>query len=187
MKQLINIISIVFLLTSKSVHGQIKSDPFIKLIQPTKENQVVKSSKQYIVGSTCKTCSLTINNNTVKVYASGAFAYEINLITGDTSIIITATNSDNKVVSKKINYNYTLPKPADTVKTLSIASIEIFPEGNLYVKAGDRIKFKVKALPNCRVLANGTIPLYEMPTSIQNKMPGIYQGEYMVKETDSFL
>ncbi|MBK7307061.1 MAG: N-acetylmuramoyl-L-alanine amidase [Chitinophagaceae bacterium] len=49
---------------------------------------------------------------------------------------------------------------------------------------GDRIKFKVKALTGCTVFANGNIPLYEM---LQNKMPGIYQGEYVVKETDSFL
>jgi len=42
----------------------------------------------------------------------------------------------------------------------------------------------VKALTGCTVRANGNIPLFEMPN---NKMPGIYQGEYVVKETDSFL
>ncbi|MBK7308311.1 MAG: hypothetical protein IPI88_15675 [Chitinophagaceae bacterium] len=77
-----------------------------------------------------------------------------------------------------------MPPPPDTVKTLDIASIETFPEGNLFVMPGDRIKFKVKALTGCTVFANGNIPLYEM---FQNKMPGIYQGEYVVKETDSFL
>lgn len=161
--------------------------PFIKLVQPTKENQVVKSSKQYVLGSTCKTCSLTINNSPIKVYATGAFAYEINLNIGDTSFILMATNAENKSVTKKINYNYSLPKLADTVKTLSIATIDIYPEGNLYVKAGDKLKIKVKALPNCKVMANGNIALYEMPTSAQNKMLGIYQGEYVVKETDSFF
>ena len=49
---------------------------------------------------------------------------------------------------------------------------------------GDRIKFKVKALTGCSVFANGNIPLYEM---LKNKMPGMYQGEYVVKEQDSFL
>jgi N-acetylmuramoyl-L-alanine amidase len=70
------------------------------------------------------------------------------------------------------------------VKTLDIASIETFPEGNLFVMPGDHIIFKVKALTGCTVFANGNIPLYEM---LKNKMPGIYQGEYVVKETDSFL
>ncbi len=183
------IIIICFLIfgANKFCLAQATQSPFIKLVQPTKENQIVKSAKQYVVGSTCKTCSLTINNNPVKVYATGAFAYEVNLNIGDTTFIINAANAENKLVTKILKYSYSLPKPADTVKTLSIASIEIFPEGNLYVKAGDRIKFKVKALPNCKVLANGIIPLYEMPTTTQNKTPGIYQGEYMVKETDSFF
>ncbi|HMX81455.1 MAG TPA: N-acetylmuramoyl-L-alanine amidase, partial [Ferruginibacter sp.] len=60
----------------------------------------------------------------------------------------------------------------------------MIPEGNLYVRPGDRIKFRVKALSGCKVTVNRSIALYEMPN---NKMPGIYQGEYQVKETDSFL
>jgi N-acetylmuramoyl-L-alanine amidase len=172
---------------SKLSFCQTTQSPFIKLVQPTKENLVVKSSKQFLVGSTCKTCSLTINNNSVKVYPTGAFAYEVNINVGDTIFTLVATNTENKSVSKKITYSYSLPTLPDTVKTLTIASIAVLPEGNLYVKPGDRIKFKVKALPNCNVVVNGTIPLYEMPTSTQNKTPGIYQGEYVVKETDSFL
>jgi N-acetylmuramoyl-L-alanine amidase len=66
---------------------------------------------------------------------------------------------------------------------LDIASIETFPEGNLMLQPGDKIKFKVKALTGCKVIAGKNMPLYEMPVA----MPGIYQGEYTVKETDSFL
>lgn len=181
------LLTLILLLNSFFTFCQNVEKPFIKLAEPTKENLVVKSSKQYIVGSTCKTCSLTINNNTVKVYATGAFAYEVNLNAGDTLFTILATSTDNKSISKKINYSYTLPKPADTVKTLTITNIDVFPDENLYVKAGDKIKFKVKGLPNCKVVVNNTIPLYEMPTSTQNKISGIYQGEYIVKETDSFF
>ena len=46
--------------------------------------------------------------------------------------------------TKKIVYNYTPPLPPDTVKTLAIPNIDVYPDGNLDVKAGDRIKFKVK-------------------------------------------
>ncbi len=184
MKQIFILLLMVWANVSNS---QTVDNPFIKLVQPTKENLVVKSSKQFLVGSTCKTCSLTINNNPVKVYATGAFAYEVNLNAGDTAFTLIATNSEIKSASKKITYSYSLPTLPDTVKTLTITNIAVLPEGNLYVKPGDRIKFKVKALPNCNVVVNGTIPLYEMPTSTQNKTPGIYQGEYVVKETDSFL
>jgi N-acetylmuramoyl-L-alanine amidase len=158
--------------------------PFIKLVEPTKTPVNVKASRSFIVGSTCKTCNLTINGTAVKVYPTGAFAYELNLKPGDTAFTLIAFTAPDKSVNKKLQYRYTLPPPPDTVKVLDIVSIETFPEGNLFVMPGDRIQFKVKALKGCTVIANGNIPLYEMPN---NKMPGIYQGEYVVKETDSFL
>jgi N-acetylmuramoyl-L-alanine amidase len=163
--------------------AQTGEKPFIKLVDPEKEINAVKSSRHFIVGSTCKTCSLTVNGQAVKVYATGAFAYEVNLKTGDTSFIIESITAEDKTIIKKLKYSYTLPAPPDTVKILDIASIETFPEGNLLLQPGDKIKFKVKALKGCKVIVGKNIPLYEMPVA----MPGIYQGEYTVKETDSFL
>ena len=137
-----------------------------------------------MVGSTCKSCGLSINDQPVKVYPTGAFAFELNLKPGDTAFNLVAFFPPDRTTVKRITYTYTLPPPPDTVKTLEIAGIETFPEGNLFVQAGDRIKFRVKALTGCKVMANQHIQLWEMPN---NKMPGIYQGEYVVKETDSFL
>ncbi|MEO6254996.1 MAG: N-acetylmuramoyl-L-alanine amidase [Ferruginibacter sp.] len=165
------------------VNGQ-ADKPFIKLVEPTKTDISTKAARQYIVGSTCSTCNLNINGQPVKVFPTGAFAYELNLKPGDTSFNLLAFTAPDKTVNKKLSYAYALPAPPDTVKTLDIASIETFPEGNLFVMPGDRIKFKVKALSGSKVVANGNIPLYEMQ---KNKMPGIYQGEYVVKETDNFL
>lgn len=158
--------------------------PFIKLVEPAKIQINVKASKNFIVGSTCKTCNLNINGHEVKVYPTGAFAYELNLKPGDTVFNLIAFTAPDKSVNKKLTYNYTVPPPPDTVKLLDIATIETLPEGNLFVMPGDRIKFKVKALTGCTVVANGHVMLYEMTN---NKMPGMYQGEYVVKETDSFL
>jgi len=157
--------------------------PFIKLVGPTSEQNMVRAARQFIVGSTCKSCALSINEQQVKVYGSGAFAYELNLRPGDTSFTMVAFFPPDRTATKTIAYNFTVPPSPDTVKTLDIASIETFPEGNLFVMPGDRIKFKVKALSGATVTANRNIPLYEMPVS----MPGIYQGEYVVKETDDFL
>lgn len=157
--------------------------PFIKLVEPTKEANSVKSSRQFLVGRTCKGCNLTINGKEAKVYPTGAFAYELNLQPGDTSFNMVAFAAPANLVTKIIKYNYTLPPPPDTVKTLEIKTIETFPEGNLYVRPGDVIRFKIKTLTGCTVTANNNIPLYEIPGSL----PGIYQGEYVVKETDSFL
>ena len=159
-------------------------NPFIKLVEPLKAAVNTKTSRNFIVGSTCRTCNLTINGQTVKVYPTGAFAYEVNLKPGDTVFNLIAFTAPDKSTNKKLNFNYSLPAAPDTVKTLDIATIETVPEGNLFVMPGDRIKFKVKALKGCTVVANGNIPLYEM---LKNKMPGMYQGEYVVKESDSFL
>ena len=57
--------------------------PFIKLVEPTSEQNNVKASRQYIVGSTCKSCGLSINDQPVKVYPSGGFAFELNLKPGE--------------------------------------------------------------------------------------------------------
>jgi N-acetylmuramoyl-L-alanine amidase len=175
------ILTVQLLLATAFAFAQTTDKPFIKLVEPARENNAVKASRNFLVGSTCKNCSLTINGNDVKVYATGAFAYEVNLKVGDTAFNLIA--SSGQAVTKKIMYNYTLPAPPDTVKILDIASIETFPEGNLMLQPGDKIKFKVKALTGCKVVAAKDIPLYEMPVT----MPGIYQGEYVVKGKDSFL
>ena len=182
-----NILLVLILFIGGRAVGQNGEKPFIHLQDPPKEKNSVKTSRQFVVGSTCKNCSLTINSQPVKVYATGAFAYELNLKPGDTSFNLIAVSGPDRSANKILQYAYSLPKPPDTVKTLEIATIETLPEGNLFVQPGDRIKIKVKTLTGCTVTANGTIPLYEMPVTTTSGMPGIYQGEYVVKETDSFL
>lgn len=167
------------------VFSQSENKPFIRLTNPYQINNAISSSRQFIIGSTCKNCVVTINDKTIKVYPTGAFAFELNLLPGETTIHLLA-EAGKKSVTKKINYTYSLPRPAEPVKTLSIESIKTFPEGNLILKPGDPIQFRVKALPNCVATVMGNTSLYELPLSPTNSMPGIYQGEYVVKETDSF-
>jgi N-acetylmuramoyl-L-alanine amidase len=177
------ILTFCFLIITITVFTQNADKPFIKLVEPLKEKNIIKTPRNFLIGSTCKNCTLTVNGTQVKVYSTGAFAYEINLKPGDTAFNIIAFATAGQPVTKTIFYSYTLPAAPDTVKNLDIASIEIFPDGNLLVQPGDKIKFKVKTLTGCKVIAGKNIPLYEMPVT----MPGIYQGEYVVKETDSFL
>ena len=167
------------------VFSQSENKPFIRLTNPYQINNTISSSRQFIIGSTCKNCVVTINDKTIKVYPTGAFAFELNLLPGETTIHLLA-EAGKKSVTKKIKYTYSLPRPAEPVKTLSIESIKTFPEGNLILKPGDPIQFRVKALPNCVATVMGNTSLYELPLSPTNSMPGIYQGEYVVKETDSF-
>jgi N-acetylmuramoyl-L-alanine amidase len=176
---------IFFLFFNQIIKAQ--ENPFIKLVEITKEKNTVKSARQFIIGSTCKTCTIQINNNLVKVYNTGAFAYEVNLTPSvDTNFVITATNTANKVAARNIGFLYTKPAPAEATKTLAIESIETFPDGDLIVTAGDKIQFKVKGFPGCTMATINGAVLYEMPTSQTKGMAGIYQGEYVVKPTDNF-
>ncbi len=179
---------IVFsLLFAVQCFGQTSDNPFIHLQEPAKEKIAVKSSRQFVVGSTCKTCSFTINGQAVKVYPTGAFAYELNLHPGDSILNLIAFSAPGKSVTKKLTYTYALPLAPDTVRVLDIVSLETFPEGNLFVQPGDRVRIRAKALPGCTVTAWKDISLFEMPTGKGQTMPGIYQGEYTVKPGDSLL
>ncbi len=128
-----------------------------------------------------------INAEKVKVYPTGAFAYEINLREGDTAFTLVAISGAGKSVSKRLFYNYSLPAPPEPVKQPGIESIRTWPEGDLILKAGDEIQFTVKAYPQSNVRVMGHTVLYEQPTSNAKGMPGIYQGVFRVSEKDSFV
>jgi N-acetylmuramoyl-L-alanine amidase len=179
------LISICFFCIGQS-GAQTANPPFIKLTEPLKESNSVSSSRQFIIGSTCKDCSLLIAGEKVKVYATGGFAFEINLREGDTAFTIVAIASSGKSTSKRLFYTYRAPKPAEPVKEPGIERIQTFPEGDLLLQPGDQVQFRVKAYPGCTVTAMGNTTLYELPVSNSNGMPGIYQGTYTVSATDSF-
>jgi len=176
----------LLILCCKGVFSQNNDQPFLKLVNPSKITNTVFSSRQFIIGSTCKTCRILINEKPVKVYSTGAFALELNLSPGDADFNIRAEGR-SKTTSKKLSYTYTVPQPAQPVKSLAIENIQTYPEGNLVLQPGDRIKFKVKALPGCTVKTINETLLNEMPVTSTKGMPGIYQGEYVVKATDSFF
>ena len=177
----------VFLLVLETLNisAQNNDKAFIRLAAPARETNATGSSKQFISGATCKTCRLTINNKHVKVYPTGAFAYELDLKPGVNQFNIEAEGRNKSTASKKILYNFSLPV-RDTVKELDIVSIKTFPEGDLVLSPGDKIKFRVKALPSCIVMVDNTIPLFELPTNAANPVPGFYQGEYSIKDTDIY-
>ncbi len=166
--------------------SQQATEPFIKTVNPTQANNKVSAARQFIIGSTCKDCTLSINGVAVNVYASGAFAYELNLMEGDTSFNMIANGTSGKIITKKISYTVKYPEKELPVSTDSIAWIQTYPSGNLVLKPGDIIEFKVKALPASKVIVLDNVPLYEMPLTATNGMAGIYQGSYTIKPTDDF-
>jgi N-acetylmuramoyl-L-alanine amidase len=178
------ILSLILLFSAAVLNAQ--DNPFIKPVNPLREKTSVTSSRQFIIGSTCKTCTVTINDVPAKVWSTGAIAYEVNLAAGDSSFKIVSTNPAGKTNSKTISFTYTVPKPAEPVKVLAIESIQTFPEGNLVLMPGDKIRFRVKAFPGANVVTINNTTLYEIPATQAKGMTGIYQGEYIIKATDNF-
>jgi N-acetylmuramoyl-L-alanine amidase len=174
---------IILLLTASTSIGQ---TPAIRLIQPYSATTTVNSARQFIIGSVEKNSALSINGETVRVYPTGAFVHELNLKAGSTSVELKAVQPGGRESYKTIRYVYELPPAPKPVGSFDIESIQIFPEGNLILRAGDRISFKVKALPGQSVSALGFVPLYERPVTTSEPMAGIYQGSYTLLETDSF-
>jgi N-acetylmuramoyl-L-alanine amidase len=166
---------------------QIKSDPFIKLTDPLSEVNFVTTAQKFIIGSTCKTCTLTINNNDVKVFPTGAFVYELTLPEGESNYTISAKTTAGKPISKTLTFTYSIPKEEQPTENINIDRIQTLPEGNLMLKPGDAISFKVKAKSGCTITTFGNTRFFEMPDSVSKGMIGIYQGKYVIQPSDTFI
>ncbi len=162
-----------------------QNTPFIKLVYPSRADVVIGTGKQFVSGATCKSCLLSINGQPVKVYKTGSFAVQLDLGNKDTILQVISANEKGNSTSKTLKYTAAPKAKLDSIKSLAIAEIQIFPEGNLYVRPGDKIAFKVKAQSGGKLVGYRNTPLYEMPSSHQAF--GMYQGEYIVQATDSFL
>ncbi len=160
-------------------------NPSLTIKQPAASNNKVSSAKQFIIGSTCADCTVTINNMPVKVYSTGSFALQINVQSADSNFVVSSTNDKNKTVSKIVNFSYQAPQAEKPVTSTSIEYIKISPDGNLVVSAGDKIDIKVKALPGSK-LTTVFGELNELPLSQTGGMAGIYNASYIFKEGDAF-
>lgn len=160
---------------------------FLKLVTPAKTQNSVTASRQFITGTICKGCSLTINDAEVKVWGTGAFAAEVNLKLGDTSFQLIAIDKKGLKESQKLFYNYQLPAKEKEVTTANVEYWRIEPQGDLLLKAGDRLKMTIKTLPGSVVKLENGFELMEVPVKDSTGIRGIYNGEYVVKEKDALL
>jgi N-acetylmuramoyl-L-alanine amidase len=160
--------------------------PAIRLIQPYSATTTVTNARQFVIGSVEKNAVLSINGESARLYPTGAFVHELKLKTGTTEVELKATLPGGRQSSKTIRYVYEQPPTPKPVSSFDIESIQVLPEGNLVLEAGDRIAFRVKAQPGQTVTALGFVPLYERPVTTAEPMAGIYQGSYTLQETDSF-
>jgi N-acetylmuramoyl-L-alanine amidase len=160
---------------------------FLKLVTPSKNENKVTASKQFITGTTCKTCSLIINDSSVKVWPTGAFAFQLNLKLGDTSVRLIATDTNGYKSTERVFYSYQLSAKEKEVTTNTVEYWKIEPQGDLLLKPGDVLKMTLKTLPGSVVKLENNIDFKEMPVKDSSGVKGIYKAEYVVKEKDELL
>ncbi|HUX85151.1 MAG TPA: N-acetylmuramoyl-L-alanine amidase [Chitinophagaceae bacterium] len=163
-----------------------QSDPFIRITQPLDSHLEVTGSPNYVAGSTCRGCVLTLNGDPVRLYPTGAFAIQLDLVPGDTMFNFEATLPGKKL-ARRLYYDYAPVPPEQTDSIFGISQITTFPEGNLELSPGDVIRIRVKGYPGCKATWLDGQPLYEQPPSMEGGIGGIYQGSYTVKLGDSLL
>ncbi len=166
--------------------AQKNDKPALRLVSPSKTNITVSSARQFITGTTCTGCLLTINGTPVKVYTTGSFAYGATLKPGQNSFFLRLDNG-KKVTEQYITFEYAIPAPPRASDSFRIDQFSVEPEGDLALPAGETIKLRVKAKPGCTVLLNGKYKMPELPASQARGMAGIYQLNYKLKEEDSLL
>ncbi|WP_109695118.1 N-acetylmuramoyl-L-alanine amidase [Chitinophaga deserti] len=160
---------------------------FLRLTQPGKSNNSVSAARQFLVGATCKSCQVFVNDEPQKVYPTGAFAIEVTLREGGNEFLLKSIGPNGDSTQRSVWYSYNIPQAPQPVSSVSIASIQTFPAGNLTVAPGDIIRIRVKAIPGGTVRLGDAITLSELPVSDHQTMPGIYQGTYTVQCADPLI
>ncbi|MBX9782117.1 MAG: N-acetylmuramoyl-L-alanine amidase [Chitinophagaceae bacterium] len=160
---------------------------FLKLVSPNKNEQKVTASRQFITGTTCKECTLTANDSAVKVWPTGAFAVQLNLKTGDSSIKLIATDAKGFKSTQTVFYSYQVAAKEKEVTTNTVEYWRIEPQGDLLLKPGDILKMTLKTVPGSVVKLENGFELKEVPVKDSTGVKGIYKAEYVIKSGDDLL
>ncbi|PUZ28163.1 hypothetical protein DCC81_01390 [Chitinophaga parva] len=159
----------------------------IFLVQGNRERVNVTTPRQFLSGHVCPSCRLWLNNDSIHVYPTGAFATAMNLKQGQNVYTLRCTDTLGRSASRTIYYYYTpLPPPVAT-GALRVDYMGISPAGNLWVSEGDTLRIRVKGLPGCQATWINGEPLQELPASRSGGIPGYYEGAYIIQAADSFL
>jgi N-acetylmuramoyl-L-alanine amidase len=174
------IILILFLiLFGSKLHAQ----PELRLVSG--QQDTVRNARHFFRGMTTPNSQLSVNDVSFPVYATGAFAAEVNLVEGQNTVNFVVRHGGKETVSDIAIYCLPLQVPQVTSR-FEIEQAELIPNLSM-VYPGDVLKIKVKTLPGCTVgWLNGN-RLEELPADAANGMAGIYQGRYVVKENDPLL
>ena len=155
---------------------------FLRIVSPAKNEVKTNSSKQFITGVTCKECSVTVNNTIVKVWPTGAFAFQVDLKMGDTSFQLIAADSKGFKTTQTVLYSYQLPVKEKEITANTVEYWRMEPQGDLILKPGDVLKMTLKTVSGASVKLENGFELKEVQVKDSNGIKGIYKAEYIIKD-----
>ncbi len=171
---------------SNAAFAQMKSNAnFIYFAVPEKDSVISYSPTYRLSGSTLPNSEFFVNGKKIQLYPSGAFAGLLKLNKGENAFhFLSVSNGDSISSTVFITRKY-FTKPTLPADSLTILSEFHLPNSDLMLNAGDVVKLRIFATPNCKAFFLNKFPLRELRSSASNEGTGIYVGRFKAEETDS--
>jgi len=173
----------IFFLFANFVFSQEKK-PLLQIRFPA-DGDTVSYSKIRIAGCTRPGATVTINDDSIRVYQSGAFVYRVNLNLRENEIIITASDSIEE--KQSILHIYRQPPiPVSPTRPAEIDSRIMWPAQDIVLISGDIIEVRFKGSPGGKAKFSidklcKNIMMTELKPGEASGMQGIYAGTYRLK------
>jgi len=159
---------------------------YIRLVDTEGDTARIQGLKLRYSGSTQPGSRLRINDTLIKVYSSGAFAAFLEYKPGLNRVDLVSENPKYGTATKTIWVECKVPLPEKTTTDFAIDYVQLIPDQDQCLVTGDVVNVKVKAQPGNIVRVAG-IRLFELPDSVTGGISGIYQGQYRIASTDTFM
>ncbi len=177
---------IAFLLLAEFIKIYAQKENYISIIIPEKEITNTTLSKYRLAANTLPGSNVIINNENIKVYATGAFVNLMKLEIGENIFEVISTK-DGKSVTKE----FTIIREEKKLETTSSDELIIednlmLPSEDLWLDDGDILEVKIKGTPDCDASFMHGIKMIELPESETKGVKGIYTGIYKVTDNDNF-
>lgn len=130
---------------------------------------------------------LTMNDNPMRIFETGAFAGRFYLKEGENEFVFQAHNEQG-IVTRVVTVEYSPTRYEFPEDVIYISDRDMRPVNDLILTAGERLEVQCRATPGEEVQfringLTGYITMHELSEQKAGKK-GIYQGSYIIQEDD---
>lgn len=175
----------LFLIFISTSNANDKKENYISIVIPEKEITSTTLTKYRLAANTLPGSTVTINDEKIKVYPSGAIATLLNLEIGE-NIFEIVSSKDGEKVSKEFKIIREEKKLETTNSDVLIIEENLMlPKDDLWLNDGDILEVKFKGTPGCNATFMNGIKMIELPEKETKGIKGIYTGIYKVTDNDN--